>query len=347
MAGIRLFRDKQAIILAVSFLCFLAQGYGSSLTAQSGLPDNIVTRENFDPGNGSPIGEVQLVQGEVAVFHADEPETGYQVTSGIPLFKGDILVTGKKGKVSLKLNDGSILTLATETRLVLNESIYDPEESENRSSFIGLGVGKIRCWVQKLTGFRRSEFQVKTKTAIVGVRGSDFIVEATDDYTRVTTLDDTRLEVVSRYGLCEDFQDLDEEKLQDCIVMSTTLEDFEQTLIEDNALPTEIESILPEEIEMLKEDFIIRPNDDTLTRKEPGEPEMEGGIRISEDLLVMPEISEPRIAGEPLAPEILRRGDRETVFDETDETMLDYQEERLEDKLNELPRFPEAPNRDN
>jgi hypothetical protein len=347
MAGIRLFPGKQAIILSVSFLCILAQGYGSFLNARSDLPDEIVIRQDFNPGNGSPIGEVQLVQGEVSVLHADEPDTGYQVTSGIPLFKGDTLVTGQNGKVSFKFNDGSVLTLATETRLVLNESIYDPEKTENRSSFISLGIGKIRCWVKQLTGFRRSEFQVKTKTAVVGVRGSDFIVEATEDYTRVTTLDDTRLEVVSLYGLCEEFQDLDKEKLQDCVVLSTTLEDFEQTLIEENRLPAEVESILPEKIELLKEDFIIRPDEDTLTRKDPGEPEMERGIRISEELLVMPEISEPSFSAEPLGPEIRRGGDRDTIFDESDDAMVDYQEERLEDKLNELPRFPETPNRDN
>jgi hypothetical protein len=37
--------------------------------------------------------------------------------------------------------------------------------------------GRSRFWVKKLEGYTRSEFKVKTKTMVAGVRGTDFVIE--------------------------------------------------------------------------------------------------------------------------------------------------------------------------
>ncbi|NJL58710.1 MAG: FecR domain-containing protein [Desulfobacteraceae bacterium] len=115
----------------------------------------------------------------------------------------------KTGDVSLRLGDGSVLTLTTATKLVINESIYDPSK-ENRSAFVSMTIGKARFWIKKLEDFKYSDFKVKTQTAVVGVRGSDFIVEAGDDFTKVTALENTQIEVVSLTMPCEDTKRLPE-----------------------------------------------------------------------------------------------------------------------------------------
>ena len=38
-------------------------------------------------------------------------------------------------------------------------------------------AGRSRFWVKKLEGYTRSEFKVKTKTMVAGVRGTDFVIE--------------------------------------------------------------------------------------------------------------------------------------------------------------------------
>jgi hypothetical protein len=95
-------------------------------------------------------------------------------------------------------------------------------------------LGKARFWVKKLTEYTRSEFKIKTKTAVVGVRGSDFIIKSTPKLTEVTALKDTLLEIVS---------------LADVEAKPTILADYERSIIELDALPTEAIKISPEEIE--------------------------------------------------------------------------------------------------
>ncbi|MBW1891166.1 MAG: FecR domain-containing protein, partial [Deltaproteobacteria bacterium] len=59
------------------------------------------------------------------------------------------------------MNDGSILSLASRTKLELNKSVYD-QKKKSRSSFLNMVLGKARFLVVKLLKFKRTEFKVKT-----------------------------------------------------------------------------------------------------------------------------------------------------------------------------------------
>jgi hypothetical protein len=147
----------------------------------------------FKPGLGSSVGKVEVVQGEVVIIHAGEL-SGYGAQKGIPLYTGDTIITLETGRIRFKLNDGSTLTLASETKLVINRSVFDPAK-KSRSSYVSMSLGKARFWVRKLADFKRSAFNVKTPTATCGIRGSDFLVSVTANRTEITALGKTRLEV--------------------------------------------------------------------------------------------------------------------------------------------------------
>ena len=67
-----------------------------------------------------------------------------------------------------------------------------------RSTILGMDAGKVRFMVNKILGLGVSEFVVRTKTAILGVRGSDFVGEAGPEMTTATAFENTRLEVTDR-----------------------------------------------------------------------------------------------------------------------------------------------------
>ncbi len=228
--------------------------------AESLVPEGIVIQESFKPGFGVPAGRIDLVQGKGLIIHADKL-LGYRIKAGLSIFLGDTIITLEKGRVRLKLNDGSVLTLASKTKLVISRSIYDPVK-KNRSSFINMGMGKARFMIRKMSRFKRSDFKVKTKTALIGVRGSDFIIEADDKTTHVTALEKTRLEVISLVLPCEEIKDSGD--LSDCEATPVFLEDFEQTIVLSDAFPSEIESMLPDEIEILKKDLTMESESDDL-----------------------------------------------------------------------------------
>ena len=146
-------------ILAVAFICVLGI-----------LPA-------FAAGLGRPVGVIQQVQGEVSITHDDERK-GFEAKRGMRLYKGDTIRTLDNGRLRMRLNDGSIISLASNTKLKLTRSVY-AKKKKSRSSFFSMTLGKARFFVVKLLDFKRSEFRVKTPTAVCGVRGSDFILEAT------------------------------------------------------------------------------------------------------------------------------------------------------------------------
>jgi hypothetical protein len=209
-------------------------------TAASLLPAGFVIETAYKPGFGEPVGKVLVVQGDVVIIHANE-QWGYMAAKDLPLYKNDTVVTQLQGRIRLMLNDGSLLTLASMTKLVINRSVFEPKK-KSRSSFIQLGIGKVRFWVRKLLGYNPSEFKVKTPTAVAGVRGSDFVIRVTPTRTEVTALERTELEVVSAAAPS---------------AYPTLVVDFERTVIEAGATPSEVDKVSPEEIEQIKREVPI------------------------------------------------------------------------------------------
>jgi len=320
------------ILYAVLILGLMKSGF---VYAGGLVPENLEIQKDFQPGIGATVGKVQLTQGESIIIHAADLLRGYMAKQGLPLFKGDIIITKDKGRVKIELNDGSELTVASETRLEISQSIYDPEK-ETRSSFLSMSIGKARFWVKKLADFKRSDLKVKTNTAIVGVRGSDFIIAATETRTDVTALEKTDLEVVSLVA---------PEKAP------MLLTDFEQTKVEAGGLPSEPMDIPVEDIEIMKSDLTITPE---IVIPEPEHSEIkehitvepvvpfEEGILVSDDELVKPEeIGEPEKPEEIITPDIVIEKDDPDKQKDVENTS----DEKHEEEWKGLPDFPNPPGR--
>jgi hypothetical protein len=220
----------------VWFLCLMtniALGADAVLMPDGTRVEDI--RETYiAPDLGVHIGKADMVQGKAVVIHSGSP-AAFWIKEDIPLFKDDAVITLKGGRTRLQLNDGSILTLASETKLILNQSVYDPE-AQTRSSFMNMAFGKARFIVKKIKDITDSNFKIKTNTAVVGVRGSDFIITADMASTEVVTLDHTRLEVIS---------------LTDPNMTKTVLNDYERIVVDQNALPSAIETISTEDAKQM------------------------------------------------------------------------------------------------
>ena len=332
-------RKSICSLCAVIVLLFVGSAFG----AAPKLPEGLIMQKEFRPGLGAPVGKVQVVQGKVIIIHGKSIR-GYWAKKGLPLYKGDTIVTQKKARISFKMNDKSIMTLSSNTKLVINESIYKPKK-KRRSSFFGLALGKARFFVTKLLNFKRSEFKVKTRTAVCGVRGSDFIIVATEKLTEVTALADTELEVVS---------------LAAPEAPPVIITDFERTGVELGQLPFEPEMVSHEEIEDLTKDLVVTPEEpapeegaevqkDEEEGEEEGEAEegeaaSEGAIFVSDEDLVVPE------AGmefeDIVAPEIILDMLKHEEIAEQVEEIEEVQEQALEGQLQvdlPMPSFPSTP----
>ena len=312
---------------------------GNAFCSKAMLPEGLIMEDTFKPGYGSPVGKVRLVQGNVIIMHADIL-IGYQAKKDLPLYQGDTIVTRKKGRIRFGLNDGTVLTLASETKLIINQSVYNPKK-KSRFSFLSMSLGKARFWVRKLVNYKRSSFKIKTPTAVVGVRGSDFIIKATAVLTEVTAFEDTQLSIISPIA----------PEMEPAL-----LEDFERIIIEEGALPSEVEKVSPEEIEQLKKDFPLDGDEytpegkDFLEEAKGQKPEEKPEpVLVPDDELVEPEDGEePDELAEARAPDMFEAGQAADQEEEIIDQTTDIHEEILEESIGEeepaeLPPFPGHP----
>lgn len=97
--------------------------------------------------------------------------------SGEPLMVGERLVTGRNGAASLTLKDGTVLSLGPDTSLDLSQFQFNTTTQEG-SFGLNLLQGSLRVITGMLAKVNPDRFRITTPTAVVGVRGTDFIVEA-------------------------------------------------------------------------------------------------------------------------------------------------------------------------
>ena len=105
-------------------------------------------------------------------------------TVGAPVQAGDRVRTNGTGRVRILLRDGSLLNLARNTELVIAEQVFEPDQGTLRS-LLSLTKGTLRALVSEAYSVVGAVWEVDTPTAVVGVRGTEFVV--TDDPLTDTT----------------------------------------------------------------------------------------------------------------------------------------------------------------
>ena len=118
------------------------------------------------------IGSVSEVTGGVDILRSGKlPAEPAKV--GDKVAQGDIIRTKSGGKVQLHFKDDSVLTIAPESRVALNEYVYEPEKSKREAS-IKIFQGLVHTVVNKVIKTDTPDFTVETETAVIGVRGTDY-----------------------------------------------------------------------------------------------------------------------------------------------------------------------------
>src|SRR5215813_1870235 len=91
---------------------------------------------------------------------------------------GDTIITGKNGRLSLGLSDGSQAVIAPKTTVVIKDLSGSPR------GLFNVIRGKARVHIEKLGG-QPNPYRVNTPTAVIAVRGTVFDVLVEEDKTEV------------------------------------------------------------------------------------------------------------------------------------------------------------------
>jgi hypothetical protein len=119
-------------------------------------------------------GTVKRVIGAVTLERAG---TGAPVAAGVAVQVGDTLRTGADGAVGITLVDDTLLTLGADSELVLSDYSFD-STTHDGGMLASLWRGTVAV-VTGLIGKKAPEkVRVQTRTVVLGVRGTEFIVDA-------------------------------------------------------------------------------------------------------------------------------------------------------------------------
>jgi hypothetical protein len=99
---------------------------------------------------------------------------------------GDTLDVTVGGKLKLRMNDGSVIAVASGSHLTIADYRLS-NGGEGRHATLSLGEGLLRAVVSVLSGL--SHFEVDTATGVAAVRSTDWFIEARPGSTQVGVLD--------------------------------------------------------------------------------------------------------------------------------------------------------------
>lgn len=137
----------------------------------------------------------------IAFSIGDVKKNSQPVNIGDVLNQNDVIETGTMSSCDIKIGD-SMIRIKENSKAILAQ-LLRKDGIENTT--LGLDVGKMICKPKKL--LKNESFLVKTPTAVAGVRGTNFSVEADTQKTTRIKVFDGKVAVVKRVEAIEEHID--------------------------------------------------------------------------------------------------------------------------------------------
>jgi hypothetical protein len=130
-----------------------------------------------------PAGEMELEKGHVKIRRQSQDRVFREAGKRIPVFEGDVLHSGRDTRAKIYFREGQdVISLFSNT-------MFRVETVSQENTFFGLNIGKAVFKV--LSRFRNDKFNVRTPTATIGVKGTEFVTGSDGQKTFLLTVTGT------------------------------------------------------------------------------------------------------------------------------------------------------------
>lgn len=123
-----------------------------------------------------PVGRIKTLSGQATITTLSQTSP---VAVGVPVFQGSLIQTGPQSSLGLTFQDGTVLALGADTRLTVEAYLYNPNQDQYAFG-AQLGKGTLNYISGAIAKHRPQAVTVKTPAAVIGVRGTQFVVKAED-----------------------------------------------------------------------------------------------------------------------------------------------------------------------
>lgn len=154
-------------------------------------------------GSFTLIGHVDLAREEAL---ATSPSQTRQLSEGSELFEGEVLSTGREGRLHVTLIDGTMLKLGGNSKLTLSKFLLEGPAPAGR---LDLGAGTFRVISGQINKLSGGSLEVHTDMAAMAIRGTDFYARQ-DAETLTLMLNDNGIIDIEATGAAGEKQTLDE-----------------------------------------------------------------------------------------------------------------------------------------
>lgn len=120
------------------------------------------------------VGWVKTLSGEASIVRGAER---HAAVLGEPVFQGDRLETGADGAIGVTFTDNTAMSTGPNSRLVIETYDYDPAKFEG-GMLADLLQGTLAVQSGDIPRTSPEAMRVRTPSAILGVRGTKFVVRA-------------------------------------------------------------------------------------------------------------------------------------------------------------------------
>jgi hypothetical protein len=128
------------------------------------------------PALAQEAGHVKVAKGTVQLERAGQK---VPATIGATVQAGDVVTTGADGSIGITFLDNSLLSAGPSSVLVIDRFVFD--STTHQGSFESrLQKGTLAVVSGKLAKQSADAMKVKTPAAVLGVRGTEFLVRTGD-----------------------------------------------------------------------------------------------------------------------------------------------------------------------
>ena len=124
--------------------------------------------------NAADIGQVKVAKGQVTI---ERQGTTIPATVGARLQVADTVKTGADGSVGITMDDDSLLSAGPNSALSLDRYAFDSTTNQGRLD-TSLNKGTLSVISGRIAKQSPDAMTVRTPNAILGVRGTEFVVSA-------------------------------------------------------------------------------------------------------------------------------------------------------------------------
>ena len=116
-------------------------------------------------------GVMMIVKGDIKVTSAKEKKTSAGKV-GTKVFPGDSITAGPDSRAKIVMSDKNVINLSPDTKITVEK--YE-NDGKTKNVELNVSYGKVRASVEQKYDGEKSKFNIRTPSAVAGVRGTDFM----------------------------------------------------------------------------------------------------------------------------------------------------------------------------